>query len=623
MGTFAGMALASAITTAALEGEAVAADATTTALASTDFTLTLSRVDGAGNTTVLTTDELKTYFSAARCACPTGILAALALNDAAASKLDGHTLDAQIVVGNDCDNTAAAGCQSIGASLTLTTGKLSSSQTLTSSSIFEAASGASTCGAATATSTRLWAVIRVDGARLATEPSLALTLGGAGPKTPTAVTVKSGDQGLVVSWTASGDATTLSGHQLMCSPSGKTAFTARYDLCSATAPDGTGPFASLDPAFLCSDLITVGTNTARVSGLENGKSYEVAVVAVGIDDTPSAPSATASGTPGPTVGFEELYRQEGGAAPAGCSVGGPRGWPSSGRDAVAELAAAAMMMLAAARRPRRRSLVSARRRCRGNDDWRIPAAASSIASLVATLVCLWPTGAAHAEGGISSALAATGGIKPPTASPRRWNLELRFGPYRPDVDSEFADRGSPARPFEETFSSSRRLMMQLEIDRQVSHAGGTWAVGAAVGYYHATAAALAADLTTRSGDQTGLRLVPVAVSLVYRADLLRERLGSPLVPYAKAGLDCAFWQATRTTHADVDGKTLGWHAAAGVTLDLASFDADAAEAMDRESGVNQTALFFEVTRTRLDGFGSSTALHLGDTTWLAGLMVEM
>jgi hypothetical protein len=641
LGTFTGVALAASMTGAALEGRAVAADGTsaTTPLASTDFTLTLSRIDGAGVTTVLTTAELTTYFSAARCACPTSILAALTLADASSSKLDGHTLDAQIVVGNDCDDTAAAGCSSIGGTLTLTTGKLSASQTLTTSSIFAAASGTSTCGATTATSTRLWAIIRVDGTRLSTEPSLALTLGGAGPKAPTAVTVKSADQGLAVSWTASGDATTLSGHQLLCAPAGTTAFTAHYDLCPASAPDGgTGPFADLDPAFLCSDLVTVGTNTAHVNGLQNGTSYQVAVVAVGIDATPSVPSATATGTPGPTVGFEELYRQRGGTASEGCSIGGAGGRPSTGRPAGTALAAAAMVALASRRRRRRGSRVPAERCCparlvhglrldvpRAGNGRRAPppVTASLIAILASALACLWPAAAARAEGGISSALAATGGSAAPAASPRRWNLELRFGPYRPDIDSEFADRGSPARPFAETFSSSRRLMMQLEIDRQLTHAGGTWAVAAAVGYYHATAAALAADLTTRSGDETGLRLVPLAVSLVYRADLLRERLGSPLVPYAKAGLDCAFWQATRTSHANASGQTLGWHAAAGVTLDLAAFDADASETMDRESGVNQTALFFEVARTRLDGFGSSTALRLGDTTWLAGLMIEM
>ena len=45
--------------------------------------------------------------------------------------------------------------------------------------------------------------------------------------------------------------------------------------------------------------------------------------------------------------------------------------------------------------------------------------------------------------------------------------------------------------------------------------------------------------------------------------------------------------------------------------------------MDRESGVNQTAIFFEVARYALDNFGSSSALHVGDTTWFAGLMLEL
>jgi hypothetical protein len=78
-----------------------------------------------------------------------------------------------------------------------------------------------------------------------------------------------------------------------------------------------------------------------------------------------------------------------------------------------------------------------------------------------------------------------------------------------------------------------------------------------------------------------------------------------------------------TSQADINGRTLGWHAAAGVTLDLSPLDPGAAGEMDRETGVNQTALFFEVTRYRLDGFGSGSALHVGDTTWFGGLMLEL
>jgi opacity protein-like surface antigen len=208
-------------------------------------------------------------------------------------------------------------------------------------------------------------------------------------------------------------------------------------------------------------------------------------------------------------------------------------------------------------------------------------------------------------------------------SPTAWNFELRFGPYRPNVDSEFADRGSPARPFEQLFSSSRRLMMQFELDRQLVHRAGTWSLGLSAGYYRASAAALTADLTTRSGDETALRLVPLSLAIVYRADQLRQRLGSPLVPYAKAGLDCTLWSMTDTSQADTSGRTFGWHAAAGVSLDLSTFDPESRQSLDRETGVNQTAIFFEVTHYRLDGFGSGTALRVGDTTWFAGVMFEL
>jgi hypothetical protein len=208
-------------------------------------------------------------------------------------------------------------------------------------------------------------------------------------------------------------------------------------------------------------------------------------------------------------------------------------------------------------------------------------------------------------------------------SPRLWNVELRFGPYRPDVDGEFAARGQSARPYEQIFSSSRHLMMQLEIDRQLSHRAGTWAAGVSLGYFNVTAAALSEDLQSRGGDQTGLRLIPLSAVAVYRADTLRERWGSPLVPYVKAGLDCTLLRISDTSQGNVNGRTLGWHAAAGVTLDLSPLDPEAATEMDRESGVNQTALFFEVARYALDGFGSDSALHVGDTTWFAGLMLEL
>jgi hypothetical protein len=212
---------------------------------------------------------------------------------------------------------------------------------------------------------------------------------------------------------------------------------------------------------------------------------------------------------------------------------------------------------------------------------------------------------------------------PVGASPHAWNVELRFGPYRPDVDDEFADRGSAARPYQQIFGTSQHLMTELEIDRQIlERAGGTWAVAVSAGYSIATGAALEADLKTPSGDQTAMRLIPLSVAIVYRAEVLRTRYRSPAVPYAKAGLDCTLWQMSDTAEPSVDGRTFGWHAAAGASLNLSFLDPEAFVEMDRESGINQAALFFEGVYYDVAGFGSSAALHVGDTTWVGGLMIE-
>ncbi|HEX4404521.1 MAG TPA: fibronectin type III domain-containing protein [Polyangia bacterium] len=595
--------LASAVVLVALSawgGPARAQDAGTSVLSSADFALTLSRVSGA-TTTALTSDEVATYFSRARCDCPTNIVATLAISSTAAANLGTSTVDAQLGVGSDCDIATAAGCTYLGGTLTLSASQQSTSETVTTSAIFTAG-GDTSC--ATTVGTRIWAIVRLDGTRLATEPSLALTLGGAGPAAPTAVTLTTASDGLLVSWTATGDATTLQGFQVLCSPVPATATAAAYDTCPAALPDGgAGPFATLDPQFVCTGLVPVGTTSTRVPGLKNGTTYQIAVVAVGIDGTPSAASTSASATPGPTFGFEDLYAENGGTAATGCDVGGGtgRGW---GVAIVVGIAGLAL----ASRRSRRKKRRAAR-----------------LLVVLVVFLGLGVSGAARAQtyGADGDSILGTPIDAAQAESPRAWNFELRFGPYRPDVDSEFSDRGSAARPYAQTFGSSRHLMVGLEIDRQVLHRGGTWAVGLGIGHYEVSAAAFEANLTTRSGDETSLRLIPVWASLVYRADILRERYRSPLVPYAKVGLDCSFWKTSDTSEASTEGKTFGWHAAAGVSLDLSILDREDAQSMDRESGVNQTALFFEYTHDSLDGFGSGSVLHVGDTTWIAGLMVEM
>jgi hypothetical protein len=599
--------IALGVVAASLQGRAARGqDAAVTALSSTDFTLTISPVVGPSTQAALTADQLANFFSLAQCACPTNIVVGLSISDTAAPNLDAHTVDAQLEIGSDCDIVTTTACAAVGGSLTLSATQTSTMASVSTAQVFSAASGSSTCPATT-TSSRLWAIVRVDGARIASEPSLAITLGGAGPSPPTAVKAILANDGLLISWTPSGDSTTLRGHQVLCSPAPVSPSAAAYDVCPAAAPDGgVGPFGTVDASLLCSGLISVGTNSVRLHGLANGQAYQAAVVAVGIDGTPSAASAAVPGTPGPTVGFHDLYRREGGTA-TGCALAGA----GAHRVGLA-LALGALGALALQGRRRR-----TRERCRGGSAH--GAGLLVLVGLAALSASARAQGSDAFQEQLSTPITEARGV-----SARAWNFELRFGPYRPDVDAEFESRGSAARPYAEVFGTSRHLMSQLELDRQVSHRWGTWGVGLGVGYFHVSAAALTTDLQSRTGDQTSLRLIPLALSAVYRADMLRLRYRSPLVPYAKLGFDYALWHTSDTsTSASTNGRTFGWHGAVGLSLDLSFIDRTGARDLDEDAGVNQMALFLELTHASLDDLGSSTALHVGDTTWLAGLMIEL
>ena len=54
---------------------------------------------------------------------------------------------------------------------------------------------------------------------------------------PTAVKTLTADQGLLISWTPTGDSTTLQGHQVLCAPGPAAPATAAYDICGAAPPD--------------------------------------------------------------------------------------------------------------------------------------------------------------------------------------------------------------------------------------------------------------------------------------------------------------------------------------------------------------------------------------------------
>ena len=211
-------------------------------------------------------------------------------------------------------------------------------------------------------------------------------------------------------------------------------------------------------------------------------------------------------------------------------------------------------------------------------------------------------------------------------SPERFAFQLSFGPYRPDIDSEFSSR----TPYRDYYGGGRHLLSQAELDYIVFHQMGSLAIGLGVGFFQVSGSApIAGPSGTLSGDQSTLTVVPTTLSAVYRFDHFLVTRNFPLIPYGKLGLDWAYWQitdgngeiATDSRGGNGRGATLGWHAAIGVALILDMFDPEAARNFDNEMGVNHTGIMFEYGHYDISGLGASNRLHVGDDTWTLGLLL--
>lgn len=216
------------------------------------------------------------------------------------------------------------------------------------------------------------------------------------------------------------------------------------------------------------------------------------------------------------------------------------------------------------------------------------------------------------------------------STPQHFAFELKFGPYRPDIDSEFSGPMHPT-PYADYFGTGRKLMTTMEFDWEIVRHIGTVALGLGLGYFKETGHNLNGDHSGNSTDDTSsLRLLPFSLSAIYRFDLPYERIRFPLIPYGKLGFDYLYWTITNgngevshdSTGGTGQGGTLGWHATVGLSLVLDVFDQSAANQFDQEMGINHTQLFFEFTHLDASGLGESNRLHVGDTTWNAGIMFE-
>jgi hypothetical protein len=411
--------------------------------------------------------------------------------------------------------------------------------------------------------------------------------------------------------------------QVFPSKSFGTSFMTSGNTCQNIAPATSSPeaFFQLDPDYLCSGLLPSTANQYRITGLQNGIWYGVGVAAIDRYNNVSAisPADVVYGQPIPTVDFYSEYKTAGGSAQGGfCSLGS---WHSRGS------AAAVICFVGLA-------LVLVVRRRKG------PPSIGPFVLMLATGTIL--AGRARAQEVYhDSSIVQDEATEAWGGSPREYAIEARFGLYTPNVDSEFSKK----TPQADVFGSKRRPMWQLEFDWEFLQEFGTLALGGVIGYYKENALAPCApaalqsaptqcDSSGRSSDNTSLRLIPLAVLLVYRLDEAAMRWKIPLVPYAKIGLNYTIWTINdgngSVPYAPNDkgqggkgqGGTMGWQAAVGLSLQLDFLDPGAARGFDADSGVNHTYAFFELDHVDGSGLYRKDVLRVGDNTWVAGLMFE-
>lgn len=607
-------------------------------LSASDFSLVLYEADGTGWRS-LGSGNLGNYFGPHRCACPATLSVALEITTQGQSDIGQSTMGVDFMLGASCSSSPSS-CVSLG-KVTFSATQAADSPRFSSNLVFQSAAGAAAvaCSGLASGSTALWAVMTQDGAALAFAPTIALGVITDTVGAPTAVTALPANKGIQVAWTPPVDTSLVAAYQVLCLPRPTTPAAPGYESCGVGSISGAAVLTPADLGQPCSAEVSATTTSVHLTGLVNGTSYTVAVVAIDPSGGVSALSPAATAMPQPTKGFYEKYKDAGGMA-TGCAFASrSRSWFCVGLGA---------LLLVAWRRRRRRggpvgtalvlvvALDGTARAQNTQDDPQgerqdaVPSARQdAVPNATPMPIDLppppplppappprpasddWAANPVRSSNDWAENPRASGEVPSPD-----WGIEVGFSPYRPDVDSEFGDG---AHPYAETFSG-RHVMSEVELDRYLGHGFGSWGIGLRAGYFRTTGSAFLADGVTRGGDETSLRILPFSLSALYRADGMPGLHRAALVPYVKAGLDLAVWTAQTNGGASHTGLTPGWHAAAGMSvgLNLLGFGP-----IRRGEIGGPGALFFEWDWAVLDGLGMSHRLHLGDSTWYAGLLFDL
>lgn len=218
------------------------------------------------------------------------------------------------------------------------------------------------------------------------------------------------------------------------------------------------------------------------------------------------------------------------------------------------------------------------------------------------------------------------------ASTQDFALEFRLGPYRPQVDKAFP---SGQGPYAQVFGKKHMLLSEVELDWQFFHGFGSLGLGVASGYAGINGKSLIEDAASGelsfSPKTTSLKLIPIKLLLVWRMDILANRLDIPFVPYVKGGFMLNRWWSTKAGKTSVareeygKEKASGWRSGylgiLGLAVQLDAFDRQLAKDLDTSMGINHSYLFAEYAFERVQSFGKKGP-NLSSNHWMFGLAFE-
>lgn len=224
------------------------------------------------------------------------------------------------------------------------------------------------------------------------------------------------------------------------------------------------------------------------------------------------------------------------------------------------------------------------------------------------------------------------GIVDTEETPRLMVLDLRLADYKPNIDDAFGATGE-LRPYEEAFDNRDELMFMVSLEMIVFDRFGTLSTGLGIGYWDVEGNTRRRTLVdgeeTTGTDKTTLQIIPTQMQVSYRLDFLQDTV--PIVPLLRAGFDYYFWEISdddgNVTSFEAgqpaEGGTWGTHFSVGLQLYLDFLAPVTAGNFDREAGVNNSYITFEYQVAKVDDFGASDSLRLGDETFFLGFTLDL